>query len=67
MKGQGHNRKIWETNGGLIVKVLNSFERQAENGVRTKLPSRKNVMLLRCVGCVPGQPNSTDMSDIAAS
>jgi hypothetical protein len=32
--------------------VLNSFERQAENGVRTKLPSRKNVVLLRFGGGV---------------
>ena len=29
--------KFWEINGEFIVKVLNSFERQAENGVRTKL------------------------------
>lgn len=45
--------------------MLNSFERQAENGLRTKLPSRKYVILLRRVECVSGQPNSTGISDIA--
>jgi hypothetical protein len=51
----------------LLFKVLHSFEIQAENGVRTKLPSRKNIMLLRHVEIVPRQPNSTGISDIATS
>jgi hypothetical protein len=47
--------KFWETIKGFFVNVFNSFERQAENGVRKILRSRKNVLLLMHVVSVSGQ------------
>lgn len=59
--------KFWATIKGFIVKVLKSFEREADNGGRTILPSSRNVALLMHVESVSGKSNSTGISDNIAT